>query len=427
MSEAELHLIRSRLTAGLRAKAARGELRQGLPAGLDYDDGDHVIITPDEAVARGDHERVPPLRPARLGPAGGASASAMTGCCCPGGDIRTGKITWAQAGYPAVHDILIHPGYAGVFAYGRSTHRKAPRRRRDRDHPAAAAAPRPVGGDDPRPPSRLHLPGSLRRQHRQAGRQLPAARAAARRRRAGRRGLAAGPAALRPVRAAHAGRLPLRRQPRLPVRPRQPDVRRQDLPADRRTAAARDGAGRAARRARPRLPGRHRPGHGRRRSPAPPEPGRVRTRRWNGPATKPAGRCASTTTSSRRTGWSPGPWRPSWKTSSPPCAPPKTSSPPSRPAAPSPSPSRKPPGSPPPAPTCGPSSTPRPPPTPSARNSSARSSPRSPSPCRTTAAMTPPGRARSRSSGKAAPAPSCRCRCPPAATTAASPAKTPST
>ncbi len=38
----------------------------------------------------------------------------------PRRDIRTGKITWAQAGYPAVHDILIHPGYAGVFAYGRS-------------------------------------------------------------------------------------------------------------------------------------------------------------------------------------------------------------------------------------------------------------------------------------------------------------------
>ena len=38
----------------------------------------------------------------------------------PRRDIRTGKIVWAQANYPAVHDILIHPGYAGVFAYGRS-------------------------------------------------------------------------------------------------------------------------------------------------------------------------------------------------------------------------------------------------------------------------------------------------------------------
>ena len=38
LSEAELHLLRSRLTEGLRAKAARGELRLTLPAGLDYDD-----------------------------------------------------------------------------------------------------------------------------------------------------------------------------------------------------------------------------------------------------------------------------------------------------------------------------------------------------------------------------------------------------
>src|ERR1022692_2958379 len=51
MSEAELHLLRSRLTEGLRSKAARGELRLNLPAGLDYDDDDHVIIAPDEAVA----------------------------------------------------------------------------------------------------------------------------------------------------------------------------------------------------------------------------------------------------------------------------------------------------------------------------------------------------------------------------------------
>src|SRR5256885_7773465 len=50
MSEAELHLLRSRLNEGLRAKAARGELRLVLPAGLDYDDDDHVAISPDEAV-----------------------------------------------------------------------------------------------------------------------------------------------------------------------------------------------------------------------------------------------------------------------------------------------------------------------------------------------------------------------------------------
>jgi len=50
MSEAELHLIRSRLTAGLRHKAAWGQLRQFLPVGFDYDQTGAVVITPDEAV-----------------------------------------------------------------------------------------------------------------------------------------------------------------------------------------------------------------------------------------------------------------------------------------------------------------------------------------------------------------------------------------
>jgi hypothetical protein len=39
------------LTAGLKHKAAKGELRQGLPVGLDYNADHQVIITPDEAVA----------------------------------------------------------------------------------------------------------------------------------------------------------------------------------------------------------------------------------------------------------------------------------------------------------------------------------------------------------------------------------------
>ena len=119
LSEAELHLLRARMTEGLRAKAARGELRLMLPAGLDYDEDDHVIITPDEAV----REAVTCVfrRFDQLGSARQVVVSLRAdGLRLPRRDIRTGKITWAQAGYPAVHDILIHPGYAGVFAYGRS-------------------------------------------------------------------------------------------------------------------------------------------------------------------------------------------------------------------------------------------------------------------------------------------------------------------
>jgi DNA invertase Pin-like site-specific DNA recombinase len=119
ISEAELHLLRSRLNEGLRAKAARGELRLTLPAGLDYDDDDHVIITADEA----EREAITCVF-RRFGQLGSARQVVVSlradGLRLPRRDIRTGKITWAHPNYPAVHDILIHPGYAGIFAYGRS-------------------------------------------------------------------------------------------------------------------------------------------------------------------------------------------------------------------------------------------------------------------------------------------------------------------
>ncbi|MGH9028674.1 MAG: recombinase family protein, partial [Acidimicrobiales bacterium] len=50
MAEAELHLIRNRLTAGRSHKAAKGSLRILLPVGLDYDDNGVVVISPDESV-----------------------------------------------------------------------------------------------------------------------------------------------------------------------------------------------------------------------------------------------------------------------------------------------------------------------------------------------------------------------------------------
>src|SRR6201993_4038577 len=50
MSEAELHQIRLRLHQGERQKAARGELRVPLPAGLAYDRSGAIIRNPDEEV-----------------------------------------------------------------------------------------------------------------------------------------------------------------------------------------------------------------------------------------------------------------------------------------------------------------------------------------------------------------------------------------
>ena len=51
MSEAELYVLRARLNGGIRNKAARGELRRGLPVGMIWGDADgEVRLHPDEAV-----------------------------------------------------------------------------------------------------------------------------------------------------------------------------------------------------------------------------------------------------------------------------------------------------------------------------------------------------------------------------------------
>jgi DNA invertase Pin-like site-specific DNA recombinase len=119
MSEAELHLIRSRLTAGLRHKAARGELRQFLPVGFDYDENGAVVITPDEAVV----EAIATVfrRFAELGTGRQVLLSLRgDGLLLPRRPTRTGRVYWAAATYPAVHDFLTNPVYAGAFVFGRT-------------------------------------------------------------------------------------------------------------------------------------------------------------------------------------------------------------------------------------------------------------------------------------------------------------------
>jgi DNA invertase Pin-like site-specific DNA recombinase len=119
MSEAELHLIRARLTAGLRHKAARGELRQFLPVGFDYDETDTVVITPDEAVVEAIAEVF--RRFAELGTARQVLLSLREdGLLLPRRPTRTGRISWQPATYPAVHDFLTNPVYAGAFVFGRT-------------------------------------------------------------------------------------------------------------------------------------------------------------------------------------------------------------------------------------------------------------------------------------------------------------------
>ena len=119
MSEAELHLIRSRLTAGLKHKAAKGELRQGLPVGLDYDEDDKVVLCADEAV----REAITTVF-RRFDELGSARQVLIRlredGVLLPRRRNGAKRIFWAQATYPAVHDLLTNPAYAGAFVFGRT-------------------------------------------------------------------------------------------------------------------------------------------------------------------------------------------------------------------------------------------------------------------------------------------------------------------
>src|SRR4051794_15665245 len=118
ISEAELHLIRSRLVGGLRNKAKRGELRLPLPVGLDRDDDGRVVLSADEQV-RHAIERVFSVWQ-RLGSARQAVIELITeGQQLPRRTVGQRRIRWARASYGAVHDILTNPAYAGAFVFGR--------------------------------------------------------------------------------------------------------------------------------------------------------------------------------------------------------------------------------------------------------------------------------------------------------------------
>ena len=126
MAESELHVLRARLDGGIRNKAARGELRRGLPVGLVWGEADGQIrLHPDEAVTG-----VIAAVFERFAVCGSARATWLwlreEGLRWPlqrvayprGGGLP--EITWVEPTYHAVHTTLTHPAYAGAYVYGRT-------------------------------------------------------------------------------------------------------------------------------------------------------------------------------------------------------------------------------------------------------------------------------------------------------------------
>ena len=125
MSEAELHVLRARLDGGIRNKAARGELRRGLPAGLVWGEADGQILRhPDEQVVA-----VIGTVFTQFAILGSARAvwlwlkdQHLSWPLQPIGyrRDRIPEIIWVEPTYHGVHTTLTHPAYAGAYTCGRS-------------------------------------------------------------------------------------------------------------------------------------------------------------------------------------------------------------------------------------------------------------------------------------------------------------------
>lgn len=124
MSEAELHVLRARLEGGIRNKAARGELRRGLPVGLVWGDAEGEIrFHPDESVTsaiQAVFERFAEMGSARRVWLWLRSQ----GLQLPMQSSTFEEIRWVAPTYTKIHQVLTNPVYAGAYVYGKKRHER---------------------------------------------------------------------------------------------------------------------------------------------------------------------------------------------------------------------------------------------------------------------------------------------------------------
>src|SRR5487761_1416092 len=142
MAEAELHILRARLEGGIRNKAARGELRRGLPVGFVWGEEEgEVRFHPDEAVLAAIRAVF-----ARFSELGSVRRVWLwfraEGLSFPLQRYYGAEIRWVDPSYIAIYHVLTNPVYAGVYAYGKTRHEivldaTGQRRKRTRKLPLA--------------------------------------------------------------------------------------------------------------------------------------------------------------------------------------------------------------------------------------------------------------------------------------------------
>src|SRR6516225_3733523 len=124
MAEAELHILRARLEGGIRNKAARGELRRGLPVGFVWGEQDgEVRFHPDESVVHTMHSVFAKFK--ELGSVRKVWLWFRSeGLLFPMRRHMKDAIRWVAPTYTAIHHLLTNPVYAGAYLYGRCRHER---------------------------------------------------------------------------------------------------------------------------------------------------------------------------------------------------------------------------------------------------------------------------------------------------------------
>jgi excisionase family DNA binding protein len=127
MSEAELHIITSRLQGAKRAAAERGELRFPLPVGFVYDEEGQTVIDPDQEVqaAIADVFRAFEQAGSAYGVVGVFKGRRFPKRAF--GGAWAGELRWGPLTHPRALGVLSNPCYAGAYVFGRYRSRRAVR------------------------------------------------------------------------------------------------------------------------------------------------------------------------------------------------------------------------------------------------------------------------------------------------------------
>lgn len=120
LSEAELHVLKTRLLGGIISKAQRAELKLPLPIGLVYDPEQRVVLDPDRQVQNSLRHLFTTFE--RTGSAWGTvQAFRREGVKFPRrGQAGAGEVAWCDLTLGTTLDTLHNARYAGAFCFGRT-------------------------------------------------------------------------------------------------------------------------------------------------------------------------------------------------------------------------------------------------------------------------------------------------------------------